>query len=121
MSCKFQQYHLEETYYPRLYCSLDGTRCLYSKRCELEHKFLPLGSEEECYKYNMHKEKNIPKGSYYVQMVRPHRNSVYLYVMYNNQIERMKFPNKEFNQNYIYIKEENGERILSQTPFEDSV
>ena len=34
--CPYAFYRDNETYYPYLYCKLDGKRCLYSKRCQKE-------------------------------------------------------------------------------------
>ena len=66
MACDYQYYKDPNSYYPMLYCSIDNKRCLYSKRCELEKRFISLDNTKECYKYNMKKIKNIPEGSFYV-------------------------------------------------------
>ena len=91
MGCDYQYYKDIETYYPYLYCSIDGKRCLYSKRCELKHKFIPLGTEDECYKYNIELRKNIPSGSYFVVNQRPtKRGTYYIYVDYNGENKRFE-------------------------------
>ena len=38
--CPYAFYKDNETYYPYLYCKLDGKRCLYSKRCQKEEKYI---------------------------------------------------------------------------------
>lgn len=117
MGCIYQYYKDSEIYYPKLYCKLDDKRCLYSKRCELKEKFIPLGTEDECYKYNLQKHKDLPEGSYLVVNQRKNkRGTIYAYVDYNGSNRRIEVA-EEILQDYVYIKEENGELIASTTPF----
>lgn len=41
--CDFMFYKEGEKYFPRLYCQIDGKQCFFSKRCEIEEKFIPNG------------------------------------------------------------------------------
>lgn len=57
MSCPYEFYNEEETFYPRLYCKIDNKYCIYSKKCEKVYKFISLENQEECYKYIMEMQK----------------------------------------------------------------
>jgi hypothetical protein len=118
MGCDYQYYKESETYYPYIYCKLDDKRCLYSKRCELKQRFIPLGNENECYKYNEQLRKNIPTGSYYVISKRQNKHGTfYIYVECNGENKRFEY-NKDIEQNYVYIKNVDNEFVISTTPFE---
>lgn len=121
MVCEFMYYNKEETYYPRLKCkATDGGNCLYSKKCAIQEKFIPLDNEayKECYIMIENREKNIPNGSYYIQTYRPNiKGNLYLYVVINNKVEKIATQLTEINQDYIYLKEGSEGYQVSLTPF----
>ena len=120
MGCKYDYYKPEEKYCPRLYCSLDDKQCVYSKRCLKVDKFIPLDGEKwkECYKYIMSMQKEIPNGSSFVQLYRPNKKgNLILYVIINNNVEKIQTKLKELNQNYVYVKEGIDGYEVSLTPF----
>ena len=66
MSCSYEYYkenEEKESYFPRLYCSIDDKVCFYSKKCLKVNKFIPLDNQEECYKMIEEKIKNIDNSS----------------------------------------------------------
>ena len=40
--CPYNFYNENDNYFPYLYCSIDGKRCLYSKKCNKEQRYIPL-------------------------------------------------------------------------------
>lgn len=118
MGCDYQYYKETETYFPYIYCKIDNKRCLYSKRCELKQRFIPLGNEDECYKFNIEKRKNIPDGSYYIVNQREtKRGTFYIYIDYNGSNKRIEHDTK-IEQNYVYVKDIDNKYIISTTPFD---
>lgn len=118
MSCKYEYYKDDETYLPRLYCKINDGICIYSKRCDLVHKFIPLETQGECYKMILEEQKNIPNGSYFVQTYRPNsKGNLYIYVIINGKTEKISTKLTEINQNYIYLKEGEKGYEVSLTPF----
>ena len=119
--CDYAFYNDDEKFYPRLYCKVDGKRCHYVKRCEKVERFIPIKDNiwEECEKYIMEKRKDIPEGSYFVQTTRPNKTgNLYLYVLLDDdKIERILSNFKELKQNYISLKEVNGNYKISLEPF----
>lgn len=117
MSCKYQYYD-KDTYLPRLMCSIDDGYCIYSKRCDRVHKFIPLDSQKECYKMILEEQKNIPIDSYFIQTYRANsKGDLYLYVIINDKVERIVTKLKEIHQNYIYLKEGLEGYEVSLVPF----
>lgn len=121
MSCKYQFYDENEKFYPHLYCKLrDGGYCLYSKRCDMVERFIPLEENKwkECGLYIMEQQKDIPKGSYFVQTNRKGKDGfLYLYVVIEDRIEKIKTNFEEINQCYVYLKEGLEDYQVSLTPF----
>jgi hypothetical protein len=119
MSCPYEYYKNGKEYYPRLFCNIDDTQCIYTKRCDKVEKFIPLDNQKECYKYNMEMQKNIPSGSNFVQTYRPNKKGeLYLYVVVNDKIEKIPSKLTELNQNYVYLKKGINGYEVSLTPFE---
>lgn len=118
MSCPYQYYKDGDEYYPRLYCRVDNNCCLYAKRCEKVYKFISLDRTEECYKYNLEMKKNIPDGSYFVQVYRPNKKgNLILYVVIGESITKIQTELRELNQNYVYLKEGLEDYEVSLIPF----
>lgn len=118
MSCKYEFYDKEETYFPRLYCSIDGKPCIYSKKCNLVEKFIPLDNQGECYKMVLEERKNIPSDSYFVQTSRPNKKGLlYLYVEIDDTIVKLSTQLTEINQNYVYLKKVKDSYEVSLVPF----
>lgn len=118
--CQYGFYKEEETYYPRLYCNIDNKYCMYSKKCLKVEKFIPIEGDlwKECYKYVENKIKNIPKGSYFVESYRPNnKGKLYLYIVIDGKVNRILSDFTEINQDYIYLKNEDGKYKLSLVPF----
>ena len=120
--CPYQFYKENEVYYPRLYCKLrDDTAssyCIYSKRCDKERKYISLDVDKnECKYMIIEKRNNIPTGSFFVRTYKLRPNGTYtLYVEINGAVEKVNTSFTEFNQNYIYLREENGVYTASLTP-----
>lgn len=115
MGCIYSYYKEEETYYPRLYCKVNGKYCIYSKKCLKQERFIPIDNQngEECYLYNMEKRKSIPKGSNYVRFI--HKG--YLFVDLDDN-KTVKIKNTLDNvQDYVYIKQVGNEYEISLSPF----
>lgn len=106
--CSHAFYKPEEKYMPRLYCNIENKVCIYSKKCLKVDRFVPLEGEKwrECYKYIMDKRKNIPKGSYFVQLTKPNKNGkLYLYVLTEeDKIERILSNFDKLEQDYVYLR-----------------
>lgn len=121
MGCPYQFYKEgDNTYYPRLYCSIDDTTCFYAKRCDRVYKFISMDNAKECYKYNLEMTKNIPNGSYYVQTYRPNKKGkLYLYILIGEKIEKILTDFTEINQNYVYLKDGIDGYEVSLTPFKE--
>lgn len=121
MSCSYEYYkenEEKESYFPRLYCSIDDKICFYSKKCLKVNKFIPLDNQEECYKMIEEKIKNIPKNSYYVETKRPNKNGfLYLYVVIGDKVEKILTNLKELNQEYVYLKKTTSGYVISTKEF----
>ena len=120
--CEHAYYKPEEKYIPRLYCKLEDKVCIYTKKCLKVDRFVPLEGEKwrECYKYIMDKRKNIPKGSYFVQVTKPNKNGkLYLYVLTEeDKIERILSKFDKLEQDYVYLrKTAMGTYQVSLEPF----
>lgn len=118
--CKHMYYKDEAEYFPRLYCNIDNKYCLYSKKCMVENRYKPMDNNawEECYKMIEDKIKSIPQGSYFVQSYRPNRSGkLFLYVVINNQVEKIATNFTTIEQDYVYLKEGLDGYEVSLTPF----
>ena len=117
--CPYAFYRDNETYYPYLYCKLDGKRCLYSKRCQKEEKYIPLDNQGECYKMIENTKYNIPTNSFYVQNSRPSPNGTWLYVEFEGNVVKVEIKIKDYNKNYVYLKKKSDGSgvIVSDEPF----
>ena len=116
-------YKDNEKYYPRLYCGVDNVSCIYTKRCQKVEKYIPLENDawKECYKYNMQIEKDIPNGSYFIKVQRPSKNGkIIIYVVINDNVEKITTNFTEINQNYVYVKESIDGYEVSLTPFNNT-
>ena len=112
--CEYNYYKDGENYYPRLYCSIDNTYCIYSYKCTKHEKFLPMDNQEECYKYNMAKKKSIPNGSKYIEFKR----KGFLYVEINDDhVVKIFNTLGEFDQDYVYVKDGVDGYEISLVPF----
>lgn len=114
MSCEYGYYKTEETYYPRLYCKINDNTCIYSKRCKVEERFIPLDNQKECYIYNMEKMKNIPNGSCYIEF----EKKGYLYIdIDDDKTIKIKNTLGKFDQNYVYVRDGIDGYEISLTEF----
>lgn len=120
-SCKYDYYKPNEKYCPRLYCSIDDKQCIYTKKCLKLDKFIPLDGEmwKECYKYIMQRKKEIPAGSSLIQVQRPNKKGdIIIYVVVNDNVEKIQTNFKEIKQEYVYLKEKiDGGYEVSLVPF----
>lgn len=120
MTCEYMFYRKEDEYFPRLYCKTDNKNCIYQKRCEKVQKFIPIENlrKEECYKFVMEKQKNIPKNSYFIQTSRKNKKGkLYLYVVINDKIEKILSDFESIDQCYVYLKKVGDKYKVSLTPF----
>lgn len=115
MICEYGYYKDEETYYPKLYCGINNKFCIYTKKCEREHKFIPT-NQDECYIRNEHDRNSIPKGSCYVRT----QDKGYLYVEIDNDHVK-KIKNTLGNvKDYVFLKQVGQTYEISLSPFEDN-
>lgn len=123
MSCPYQYYIDDKQYLAKLYCKISDRYCIYSKRCDNVHRFIPMDNQEECYLYNMEKQKSIPNGSYYIKVKRLNKskNKVYIYVDIKGTIVKILTDFDEINQDYVYIKEGDNGYNVSLTPIVEKV
>lgn len=113
MACIYSYYKEEETYYPRLYCKINGKQCIYSKKCLKQEKFIPLDNQGECYLFNMEMKKNIPNGSKYVRF----EHKGYLFVELDDN-HTIKIKNTLDNvKDYVYIRKVGTDYEISLSPF----
>lgn len=114
MACEYEYYDELETYFPRLYCKIDGKYCIYSKKCLKVNKFISY-HQEECYKMAMQEKKNIPNGSKYIEFER----KGYLYIdIDDNHTVKVKNTLGDFDQDYVYIRDGIDGYEISLNPFE---
>lgn len=115
MSCPYQYYIDDKQYLAKLYCKLNDKACIYSKRCDNVHRFIPMDNQEECYLYNMENQKNIPTGSYYIKVKRlnSQKDKLYVYVDIDNTTVKILTNFAEINQDYIYVKKVDGKYVVS--------
>lgn len=124
MGCPYEFYKEEEekNYFPYLYCNINNGKCIYSKKCLKEERFISMEGElwKECYIYNMNRINKIPNGSYYVQFIKKSviSNKLYLYVVIGDSVERIYSNLEELNQDYVYLrKDKDGKYEVSLVPF----
>lgn len=123
MGCPYQYYKNPNEYYARLYCRTENDKiCIYSKRCQIQEKYIPIDeldfSWKECYLFVEQQKKDIPTQSYYVQTYRIGKNGkVILYVLVGESIKKIQTNYTEFNQNFIYLKEGAQGYEVSLIPF----
>ena len=116
--CPYNFYNENDNYFPYLYCSIDGKRCLYSKKCNKEQRYIPLDNQGECYKMNEKVRKEIPTNSYFVKTTRQSKHGTWLYVEIGDKIEKIEIPIENYDKNYVYIKvTKDGKKLASETPF----
>jgi hypothetical protein len=113
MSCENAFYRKEETFYPKLYCRINDKYCIYSYKCTKVEKFLQTNNWEECYLYNMEKEKYSRRKLLYSLSKKG-----YLYVKIDSdKVEKIKNTIGEINQDYIYLRDGLDGYEISLTPF----
>ena len=104
--CPFQYYEDESAYYPMLYCKVKNKPCLYRKRCDMKQKYIPIDGDDKCYIYMEQIKRDIPKDSYFVKATQLLPNGYYrLYVEIDGRVAEYITNFKEFNQNYVYIRD----------------
>ena len=111
--CPYSFYNDKEDYFPYLYCKLDGKRCLYSKKCNQEQRYIPLDNQEECYKLNEELKKSIPEGAYFVKSARPSINGTWLYVEINGSVNKIEIPIKNYDRNFVFIKKKSDGTLMT--------
>ena len=110
--CEYAFYKDKEKVYPKLYCRLSNTTCLYSKFCTKVNKYIPREGMENCYMMNQVKNE-IPQGAYHVRFI----DKGYLYVdIEGDRVVKIK-NTLEGVTNYIYLKKIDGGYDISLTPF----
>ena len=116
--CPYGFYKEEETYYPRLYCKVKDTYCIYSKRCDKHKKYIPLDNiDGKCHIAKEGDRMNIPKDAYYVKVAKQRRSGKYsLYVDIDGTLVKINTDFTEFNQSYIYLDKVDGVYSPSLTP-----
>lgn len=117
MSCSYQYYKNENEYFPILYCNVDGKRCLFSKRCEKEQRYISTGGDDHCFIKMEQTRKKIPSGSYFVEAYRKTPNGTYvMYIDTEDKTLELYTDITEFNQNYVFLNSEHT--VASLTPLE---
>lgn len=117
MSCPYQFYENKDSYYPMLYCKITTKPCLYRKRCDLEKRYIPIEGDDNCHIRMEQSKRDIPSGSYFVKATQVLPNGYYrLYVEVGQNIIEYPTNFKEFNQDYIYLKDNH----VSLTPIRES-
>lgn len=114
MSCTYMVYKENDVVFPRLYCSLDDTYCLYAKRCSKQQKFIANGDlYKECKK---RPKTEMPKGAYKIELTRKCKNGgLWVYVeIKENEVKKFRIDEETIDQDYIYIKRDK----VSLTPFD---
>lgn len=121
MSCEFMFYDDDEinSSYPYLYCKVTGNRCIYSKKCEKERKFIPNGNLwEECFLMIDERKKHIPKDSFYLECYRPNKKGkLYLYVVIEDKVVKILSDLESIDQRYVYLKKIGENYKVSLVPF----
>ena len=102
---------------PQIYCKLNNQICLFSKFCVNQNKYIHREGFENCHmKNSFENKKEIPSGAYYVRFVK----KGFAYVeLTNDKIVKIKDTIGNI-ENYVYVKQEDGEYQISLTPFEET-
>ncbi len=117
--CPYAYYKDKNEHMAHIYCKLknngDGF-CIYAKLCmkpEVQ-KFVPTEYMDECYIMNEEQMKKIPSDSYYVRFIR----KGYLYIELDaNTVIKVKNTLGDEVTNYVYLKKNKDEYIVSLKPF----
>ena len=117
MACIYSYYKKEETYYPRLYCKINGKQCMYTKKCLKQEKFIPTDNQDECYLSIMESKKNIPNGTHYVRFT--HKGYLFIEIDDKRTI-KVKNTLGEVG-DYVYIKQVGNDYEISLSPFPTEV
>lgn len=116
MSCPYQFYEDESSYYPMLYCRVQSKPCLYRKRCDLQQKYISIDGADDCYILMEAKRKEIPSGSYFVKAKQVLPNGCYrLYLEIGDNVVEYRTNITEINQDYVYLKDNQ----ISLTPIKE--
>ena len=114
--CEYSFYE-EKKEQPQIYCKLNNKSCLFSKFCVNQNKYIHREGVENCYmKAIFEKKQQIPNGAYYVRFVK--KGFAYVEIT-NDKIVKIKDTIGNID-NYVYVKQENGEYQISLTPFEET-
>ena len=114
MLCKYAFYGKEESR-PQIYCKLNNRSCLFSKFCVNQGKYIHKEGVESCYMILEENKKDIPSGSYYVRFI---KNGFAYVELTRDKVIKIKDTIGEIT-NYVYLQQQNGEYIISLTPFEE--
>ena len=106
--CQYAYYDNDK----ELYCKINKKRCLYSKYCVKQNRYIHKDGAEDCYMALEEKRKTIPTDAYYVRFVR----KGFVYVDINGKVVKVKDTIGNVD-NYVYAIEKNGEYLISLTPF----
>lgn len=121
MACEFMFYKDEEKKlsYPYMYCRLNGKRCIYSKKCLKEERYVPNGDLwKDCFIMANEKKNHIPKGSFYVQCYRPNnKGKLFLYVVVDEKVVKILSDFEKIDQDYVYLRGSGDAYVASLTPF----
>ena len=112
MLCKYAFYE-EEKSRPQIYCKLNNQVCLFSKFCVNECRYIHKEGVENCYMATYESNKQIPEGSYYVRFVR--KGFAYIELT-NDKVIKVKDTLGNIT-NYVYLSLQNGEYVMSLSPF----
>lgn len=114
MLCKYAYYGEEESR-PQIYCKLNNRNCLFSKFCVNQGKYIHKEGVESCYMILEENKKDIPSGSYYVRFI---KNGFAYVELTRDKVIKVKDTIGKIT-NYVYLQQQNGEYIISLTPFEE--
>jgi hypothetical protein len=113
--CNYAFYQEEEESRPQIYCKLNNQRCLFSKFCVNQNRYIHKEGVENCYMAKMADKKEIPSGAYRVRFVK----KGYLYVELNvDKVVKILNTLGVEDTDYVYVNEINGQYKISLQPFE---
>ena len=116
--CPNAFYINENEHRAMLYCSINGKNCMHSTLCLKKDKYIGANGMENCSIMLANQKTEIPNGSSYIRF----EKKGYLYVEYgDNRVVKIKNTIGEIKQNYVYVKEVNGEYVISLKPFKEEV
>lgn len=106
-----------------LYCTKTNERCIFSKYCSKHQRWIfnERMNSANCSFNKIDKKKNerknieLPKGAYLIEQKRVVKNKVMIVVQGINKVFWFNYQDIKdyFNQDYIYVKEENNNFIAS--------